>query len=64
MILKSGKYRGEKILYPDGVGCCIWLPLDEDETGGLAYDFSYEDIDEIISLLQTMKQTEPEVFQE
>jgi hypothetical protein len=64
MILKSGKYRGEKILYPDGVGCCIWLPFDEDETGGLAYDFSYEDIDEIISLLQTMKQTEPEVFQE
>jgi hypothetical protein len=63
-MLRSGKYRGEKVLYPDGVGCCIWLPFDEDETGGLAYDFSFDDIDEIISLLHLIKQAEPVVYQD
>jgi hypothetical protein len=63
-MIKSGKYRGEKILYPDGIGCCIWTPLDEDDDSGLCMDFSYEDIDEIILLLQDMKRVEAEPYEE
>lgn len=62
-MLKSGKYRGEKILYPDGIGCCIWLPFEEDESAGFAYDFSFEDIDDIIALLQEIKEVPAEVFE-
>ncbi|HBD93201.1 MAG TPA: hypothetical protein DC057_03420 [Spirochaetia bacterium] len=63
-MLKSGKYRGEKVLYPDGIGCCIWLPLDEYEDTGLAFDFSYDDIDDIINMLQLIRGVEPEIYKE
>ena len=60
-MIKYGKYRGEKILYPDEVGCCIWLPLSEfDEDAGTCFDFSAADIDEIIGLLNVMKLAEAE----
>ena len=29
-MIRHGKWRGEKIEYPDGIGCCIWIPFDED----------------------------------
>lgn len=45
----SGKYRGE---IDDGE-CSIWLPLDEN--AGLCFDFPLEDLDEIIRLLEQMK---------
>jgi len=63
-ILKSVKYRGEKILYPDGVGCCIWIPFDKDEDAGIGFDFPFEDIDDIIKLLQIIKESEPDIFSE
>ena len=48
-MLKSGNYRGEKVLYPDGIGCCIWLVIDpDDEDVGLAFDFPFDDIDDLI----------------
>lgn len=69
-MIRKGKLRGGKVLYPDGVGCCVWYPFsslgvdDDDESGGLAWDFSFEDIDDLIALLQEMKEAEPEVFEE
>ncbi len=63
-MLKSGKYRGEKVLYPDGIGCCIWVPFGDDEDSGLCYDFSFDDIDSIIDILKQMKDVEAEVFKE
>jgi hypothetical protein len=57
--VQYGKYRGEKIQYKDGVGCCLWLPFDDDdESMGICFDFPYSDIDEIIGLLQAIKQVE------
>ncbi len=61
-MLVSGKYRGEKILYPDGIGCHIWLPFEGDESTGFAYDFSFEDIDDIINMLEQMKNIEATVY--
>lgn len=67
-MLKSGKFRGEKVLYRDGVGCCIWEPLSkdtpEDEDMGICFDFSEGDIDSIIDLLTQLKSCEPIVYQE
>ena len=53
-IYRSGELYGDKIKYPDGVGCCIWRPLPGDEhpeTGGLAWDFTAEEIPDLIILL-------------
>jgi len=64
-MLKSGNYRGEKVLYPDGIGCCIWLVIDkDDEDFGLAFDFSFDEIDDIMNLLQQIKETEADIFEE
>jgi hypothetical protein len=64
-MLKKGKFRAEKILYPDGVGCCIWeVPDGWEESSGLAWDFSFDDIDQIIELLTELKAITPEIFKE
>lgn len=56
-MLKQGNLRGEKVAYPDGVGCCVWYPLpgDGDEEAGLCFDFSESDIDDLIALLWRLK---------
>ena len=65
MILRKGEFRGEKVLYPDGIGCCIWIPVEpEDDSWGLAWDFAFEDIDDLIALLQEMKTAEYRVFED
>ena len=66
MIHRRGSLRGEKILYPDGVGCCIWYPFDaeEDENMGIAFDFPGEDIDDLIALLQQLNDAEAEIYEE
>lgn len=54
--IRSGKLCGEKIRYDDGIGCCVWYPLDEeDDDAGICFDFSYEDIDDLINLLEALK---------
>ena len=64
-MLKRGNFRGEKILYPDGVGYCIWIPLDqEDDSIGLAFDFPGEDIEDLIFLLNDLESIEPELYEE
>jgi len=62
--VKQGPFRGDKIEYKDGIGCCIWVPFDDDDDSddsddnGVAFDFSYDDIDELISLLRKLKLSE------
>ena len=63
-MIRGDKYRGEVVRYSDGVGCSIWLPFKDNEASGLCFDFSYDDIDDLINILQTMKQTEPVDFVE
>ena len=54
------KLRGEKVKYPDGIGCAIWYPFDDMEDAGICFDFPAEDIDDLIALLQELKTLEPE----
>lgn len=64
-MIRQGNLRGSKIAYPDGVGCTVWYPFaseGEDEETGLCFDFSANDIDDFIALLQTMKAAEAEPF--
>jgi hypothetical protein len=69
-MIKKGKLRAEKIEYHDGTGCCIWYPLgaeegeDYDEETGICFDFSYEDIDDMIQLLQSLKEIQAKKFEE
>jgi hypothetical protein len=55
MEIISGYWRGEKIEYHNGIGCCLWM-----EPSGLCVDFWYEDIDDIMTVLKTMKTAKPE----
>ena len=57
-IYKQGNLRGDKIKYPDGIGCCVWYPLKtkgKDEETSICFDFSYSDIDDFIKLLKDLK---------
>ena len=54
-MLKQGNLRGEKVAYPDGVGCCVWYPMPGTEETGLCFDFSESDIDDLIALLWRLK---------
>ena len=57
--------KGDKIKYKDGVGCCIWIPMDDDDdSSGLCFDFGEEYIDDIIKVLKELKKKEPEIFKE
>lgn len=67
----QGELRADKIEYHDGVGCCIWYPLkdpldtDENSEGeniGLCFDFPESDIPDMIKLLQTLQDAEPDEF--
>lgn len=60
----QGALRGDKIQYHDGVGCCIWYPLTGTEEAGICFDFSAEDIPDMIKLLQTLQDAEPDVFED
>ena len=62
--IKRGNLYGDKIQYEDGISCCVWYPApeedDELEDFGLCFDFSYDDIDDLIALLEEMKEIEAE----
>jgi len=57
----SGKIGGEKINYPDGVGCCIWVKFDE-EDGGHCFDFSGEQLPDIKSVIEQLINAEAEEY--
>ena len=62
-MIKQGVFRAEKLLCPDGVGCCVWIPFDpEDDSLGIAFDFLGEDLDDLIILLDKLNLVEAEVF--
>jgi len=79
-MIKKGRLRADKIEYPDGVGCTVWYPFDDEygaeleqiidsdlfvaEESGICFNFSYDDIDDFIELLQALKKAEAEVFVE
>lgn len=68
-IHSSGRMRGDKVEYSDGIGCCIWYPFpktddDDDEGSGICFDFAFEDIDDMIKLLQEIRDAEPDVYVE
>ena len=64
----QGNLRGDKIQYPDGVGCCIWYPLSDKggalEDSGPCFDFHADDIPDMIKLLQTLQDADPDVFED
>ena len=60
----QGELRADKIKYPDGVGCCIWYPLPGTEDAGICFDFHADDIPDMIKLLQTLQDAEPDEFEE
>ena len=61
---RCGNLRADKIQYDDGVGCCIWEPLDSNPDSGVCWDFSYDEVDDVIALLQHLKTVEPEVYED
>lgn len=64
-MIKQGNLRADKVKYSDGIGCCIWYPLTEDnETASICFDFSYSDINDFIKLLQKLKKAKAEKFKE
>ena len=62
MKVKSGKLRGDKVKYKDGIGCCVWYPLDGDENSGICFDFSFSDIDDFITLLGKLKKRKVTIY--
>lgn len=54
MTLSVGKFRAEKVEYPDGIGCSIWQPFGEDTENGLCWDFSYDDLVDVIAILSDL----------
>ena len=58
MTIKSGNLRGDKFKYDDGIGYCIWYPIDEHEDMGLCFDFPDYDLDDIVTLILQLKEAE------
>lgn len=67
-VIKHGNLRGEKYAGIDGdVWGCVWYPIDDDnddEEEGMCFDFDFTDVDDLIQLLEEMKKTKVEVWEE
>jgi hypothetical protein len=50
-------YKTDKILYKDGIGCCVYT-----EPSGLCFDFKYEDLDEILEVLGDLKDRDAQIY--
>jgi len=63
-LLKKSEFRAEKIEYEDGIGCCIWrlFPNSDNEDIGHCWDFAYDDIDDILYLLNELKEIPAELY--
>jgi len=64
MKIKSGKLRGDKWKYKDGIGCCVWYPFDDNEDSGICFDFSFDDIADFIVLLEKLKRRKVTIYKE
>ena len=74
MKVKGKVFRADKIKYPDGTGCCIWVPLpkfdkdklneadDIDYDCGTCFDFSFKDIEDLKDVLNQLTIVEPEIY--
>jgi len=60
----QGDLRADKIKFESGVWCCIWYPLPGTEDAGICFDFHVEDIPDMIKLLQTLQDAEPDVIED
>ena len=64
-IARSGKWRAEKVEYPDGIGGCIWqVYSDNDEECGICMDFAEEDLDDMIRVLIMAKLMKATLYKE
>lgn len=64
-MIRRGNLAADKVRYKDGIGCCIWRVIDEKNPDtGMCWDFSYDDLDTIIYLLNELKTIEPEIYEE
>ena len=62
---KQGNLRADKIEYHDGIGCCVWYPIDDKtEDAGVCFDFDFSDIDNFIALLQQLKDAPAEKYED
>jgi len=61
--IRSGKLCGEKIEYENGIGCYIWYPKDNTDVGRRLY-FPFEDIEDFINLLEALKHSFADKFEE
>ena len=52
-----GALCGEKIAYPDGIGYSIWYPSGDEPTG-VCFDFSADDINDLLHLLLELRSRE------
>jgi hypothetical protein len=59
--LRIGALCGEKVAYPDGIGYTIWYPFGnepENESTGVCFDFSADDINDLLRLLFELRSRE------
>jgi len=64
MKVKSGKLRGDKVKFKDGIGCCVWYPFGDDEDCGVCFDFDFADIDDFIVLLEKLKRRKATIYKD
>jgi hypothetical protein len=64
-MVKSNDYRGEKVRYPDGVGCCIWklLKSDDEDSSGICFDFPYDERDDVLKVVLGLEKDEEKVYE-
>ena len=67
-IYAQGKLRGSKVIYDQSECCTVWHPMKdtdkiEDEESGICFDFSAEQTEDLISLLQEMKENEADIYE-
>lgn len=63
-MLTCGKMRGEKVVSSGKTWCCIWIPETDDEDMGICFDFRAEDLDDVAGIIEMLKNTPPEIFEE
>jgi hypothetical protein len=69
-IYSKGRLRGDKVLYKYGESCTVWYPMQdpegevkiEEEDSGICFDFRSSEIDDMIALLQEMKENEADEY--
>jgi len=59
-MVRQGNLRGDKVRYPDETWYCVWYPMGDgaDEEIGHCFDLHAWDIDDMIALLQKLKEME------